>query len=425
MKRRLTNNLFLKIISVMIAILVWLMIANINDPIVTKTYSVPVTIQNSAYIESIGKTYRVEDTEQTATVILRGHSSLVEKRANDIQAVADLTQIVDMNSKPYVMVPITVTCEGILPENITVIPRNMKVVIEEMESKEFAVGVTSTGTPDSAYRIGTGSLEANPTKVTIMGPASLIQVLDTVVATVDVAGLKGDTVKTSDLKVYDKNGTELLENQMDYLKFKDMAETTIEVQVNLWKVRSDVALKVNYSGSPGDGYEVIDISVTPANINVAGTDEALEQLSENNNTIEIAAEEVELAGETQNLEKTIDLAKYLPEDIILANDTKSAIVQVKIMPIGSKEFTIPTKNITGVNLDNERYKAVYETDKLEIRVKGDSESLTKVNENTVKPVIDFQGKEPGTYVLPVQVTLPEGCELLEDVTVSVQIMELE
>lgn len=423
MKKRLTNNLFLKIISVMIAILIWLMIANINDPIVTKTYPVPVSIQNSAYIESIGKTYRVEETEQTATVILRGHSSLVERRTNDIQAVADLTQIVDMDTKPYVMVPITVTCEGISPENITVIPYNMKVVIEEIESREFAVGVTQIGEPDDAYKIGPGSLKANPAIVTILGPASLIQTLDTVVATVDVAGLKEDTVKISDLKVNDKNGTELLENRMSYLKFKDMAEPTVEVQVNLWKVRSDVALKVNYSGYPGNGYEVADITVTPAKISVAGTEEALERLRENNNTIEIPAEEVELAGETKNLEKTIELEKYLPQDVILVGDTKSAIAQVKIMPIGSKEFTVPTKNITG-NLD-ERYKAVYETDKLTIRVKGDPEPLTRVNENTVKPAIDFQGKEPGTYVLPVQITLPEGCQLLEDVTVSVQIMELE
>jgi len=421
MKKRLTNNLFLKIVSVMIAILVWLLIANINDPVVTKTYTIPVSIQNGAYIESISKTYRVEASEQVVTVILRGHSSLVENRSHDIQAVADLTQIVDMNTKPYVMVPITVTCKGLEAENITVIPQNMKVVIEEVESQEFVVGVNTGGTsPDSEFWIGTGSLTANPAKVTIMGPASLIQKIDSVVATVDVSYMKRDTVKECDLIVFDKNGDKLTENQMNYLRFKNMTEPTVEVQVGLWKVRTEVSLEVNVSGSPGSGYEVNDILMTPAKINVAGTEEALQLLKSNNNTIKIP---IVLSGETEDFETTIDLTKYLPDDINLASDTQSAIAHVSIMPTGSKQFTVSTKNISGINLD--RYKAVYETDKLTVRITGDPEALTKVNENTVKPVIDFQGVEPGTSELPVQITLPEGCTLLEDLTVSVQIMELE
>ena len=93
MQKKLANNLLLKIVSVVIAVIVWLIIANINDPVVVKSYNVPVTIQNGAYIESGGKTYLVDDEQQTATVILKGNSSVVEDRLKDIVAVADLTQI--------------------------------------------------------------------------------------------------------------------------------------------------------------------------------------------------------------------------------------------------------------------------------------------------------------------------------------------
>ena len=101
MKKRLTENLLLKIISVLIALMVWIVIATINDPITSETYHVPVTIINTAYIESIGKTFRVVEEEQgqRVRVVLRGKSSIVENRSIDeIEAIADLTQIVDMNT---------------------------------------------------------------------------------------------------------------------------------------------------------------------------------------------------------------------------------------------------------------------------------------------------------------------------------------
>ena len=51
-KKKLTNNLLLKILSLAIALAIWLLVANINDPVVVTSYDVPVTIQNSAYLES-------------------------------------------------------------------------------------------------------------------------------------------------------------------------------------------------------------------------------------------------------------------------------------------------------------------------------------------------------------------------------------
>ena len=103
LKQRLKNNWTLKLASIAIAFLIWLVIGNINDPIIQKVYSnVKVNITNGSYIESRGMTYRLDSNYQTVSVTLRGNSSRVTKRNDDIVVEADLTQIVDMNSTPAV-----------------------------------------------------------------------------------------------------------------------------------------------------------------------------------------------------------------------------------------------------------------------------------------------------------------------------------
>ena len=56
MKEKLTNNLSLKILSLLVAILVWLLAINIDNPIVKKTFIVTdVQLLNEAYIDADGK----------------------------------------------------------------------------------------------------------------------------------------------------------------------------------------------------------------------------------------------------------------------------------------------------------------------------------------------------------------------------------
>ena len=55
MKKKIGNNLSLKILSLAIAILVWLLVVNINNPISTKSFIVSdVELLNEAYIDADG-----------------------------------------------------------------------------------------------------------------------------------------------------------------------------------------------------------------------------------------------------------------------------------------------------------------------------------------------------------------------------------
>ena len=52
------NNMWMKILSVVIAVLIWLFVANTNDPVVTKRfYSIPVKVMNEDALTKRGYAY--------------------------------------------------------------------------------------------------------------------------------------------------------------------------------------------------------------------------------------------------------------------------------------------------------------------------------------------------------------------------------
>lgn len=64
----------------------------------------------------------------------------------------------------------------------------------------------------------------------------------------------------------------------------------------------------------------------------------------------------------------------------------------------------------------------FETAQIEIRIKSEGDNLDKLNvEKDVKVSIDLKGKEEGSYEVPVDIKLPEGYELVDDVVTEVVI----
>ena len=73
MKEKLTNNLSLKILSLLVAILVWLLAINIDNPIVKKTFIVTdVQLLNEAYIDADGKMCMRNEEQEPVGIAFQG-----------------------------------------------------------------------------------------------------------------------------------------------------------------------------------------------------------------------------------------------------------------------------------------------------------------------------------------------------------------
>lgn len=424
-KRKITGNIPLKIMSVAVAVVVWLIVVNIDNPVGTNYYTLNnVELINKEYVESsdtIGKMCMPEQSQDSIRVAITTTKKIRDRiKVTDISAVADLQQAVSLDTNP-VMVPITVTCSipGVSANDIKVTPQNLSVNLDEKETQEFVVNVSKGDTkPSKDYEVG--SLTANPEKVRITGPKTLINKIDKVNAAIDLDGNTQDFSQDVNLTIIDKNQEPLSDSEMNSLRIENNAK--VVVTARLWKIRQGVGISAGYVGTPADGYQVGSVKTVPDTISVAGSTEGLESLAQNDNVITIPADSIDISGESKDVEKKINLSNLLPDNVKLTSDSSEDVwVTVSILPVGSREFDIPTKSIEVKNKPDD-LQVTFETAQIAVRIKSDENDMDDLNaQKDIKASIDLNGKEEGNYEVPVKIVLPDGYETVEDVTTEVVI----
>ena len=319
------------------------------------------------------------------------------------------------------MVPITVTCSvpGVSPSDIKVTPQNLSVNLDEKETQEFVVNVSRGDTkPGKDYEVG--SLTASPEKVRITGPKTLINKIDKVNASIELDGNTEDFTQDVNLTIIDKNQEVLTDSEMNSLRIENNAKVTVTAK--LWKIHQGVQISAGYVGTPAEGYQVGAVRTVPDTISVAGSAEGLESLADNNNVITIPEDSIDISGESEDVEKKISLTDLLPDNVKLTSDSSEDVwVTVSILPVGSREFELPTKNIEVKNKPKD-LQVTFETAQIEVRIKSDNKDLDDLNnDKDIKASIDLDGKKEGSYEVPVKIVLPDGYETVEDVTTEVVI----
>lgn len=331
MKRKFTDNFPLKIMSVLVGIMVWLIVVNFDNPIDQKNITMQgdrVELLNKAYVDSANMMCMQDDKPEPVRVTITGERKLLSRiNSADITLTADLQQAGSLDTDP-VMVPITAAVPGIPPGNIKVTPQYLSVRLEEKATQEFVVNVNYGETkPGKGYEVG--SQTASPEKVKITGPKSLINKIDKVNATVNVDGETKDVTEEKDLTIIDKN-QDPLNARMAYLTIDN---SKVLVTTKFWKVRSDIKLKGSYVGEPAEGYQVDSVTTIPDSLSLAGTEEALEKLRQNENTLWIGGESIDISGGKSDIEKKVSLKDILPEDTKLTTGTSEDVwVRVVILP---------------------------------------------------------------------------------------------
>ena len=421
--RKLTANIPLKIMSILVGILVWLLVVNVDNPIKTRTIIIPgenVEVINKAYVDSDNKMVMQDDNPDPVRVsVTAERKTLARLTASDISVVADLQQAGNLDTKP-VMVPSAASCSGVSADNIKVTPQYLEVRLEEKASQDFLVNANyGTSTPGKGYEVGTQT--ASPEKVRITGPKSLINKIDKVNATVNVDGKTKDVTEDVNLQIIDKNQDSLTDGKMAYLTIDNPKVT---VTTKFWKIRTGVKLRAGYTGEAADGYQVDSVTTVPDTISIAGTDEALEKLRLEDNTLWISGDGVDISGEKGDMEKKVSLKDVLPEDTKLTSGaSEDVLVRVSILPVGSRTFSLPANEIEVDNKPSDLQFA-FDTDSISVKVKAVDGDIDEFDVSDIKASIDLDGKTEGSYEVPVTVKLPKGYELLEDVTTDVTISEI-
>ena len=79
MKLKPTDNLFLKLLSLLIAIVLWLAVVNISDAEGTKSFPLGVALIKTEVITENGKVFRVESNTDTVGITVRARRSVLNE----------------------------------------------------------------------------------------------------------------------------------------------------------------------------------------------------------------------------------------------------------------------------------------------------------------------------------------------------------
>ena len=407
MREKITNNLSLKILAFLIAVCMWLLVVNIDDPVSEETYSgIPVQVVHEEVVTDNNSTYQiVDDTQEVSVTVVAKRSVLDKIKSEDITAVADMRELTLRTQ-----VPIEVKVEGFKYEKAYATPRNLQVQIDEEEKNNFPITPTTIGTVREGYVIA--ELNALPQKVTLRGPKKVIDSISKVMAEVDVSGLSESTTLEAKLVLYDVNN-----NVVDQtLLANNLGKEGVSVSVELFQIK-DVPIKLDTSEvSAAEGYKIGDITVEPQKVSITGDESTLSKISE----IDVPAEAISVSDLTQKYEKTIDISEYLPEGVSLVETNASnVVITIAVEQPGTRSYEVSINSIVVNNLSPDlelNYGSVVD---LEIQVRGSNEKLYLFS-IAKKVSIDLKNYTvPGIYTVPVTVELPRGCSLVNDVSVEV------
>ena len=415
MGKMLTNNLGLKILSLLLAIVLWLAIITAEDPVITRDFSdIKITEINGEKLIEGGKAYSYT-SDNTVSIRAEGKTSIVGRlTANDFEAVADLSKIsvtgavvVDVACPKYPSVAIT----PIGSSNI------VTVKMENLSEKSLSVRVVTEGKVADNRYLGTGT--AVPNLVTISGPASEVGKVKEAVAYLTVNNtVTADINTTSAVVLLDSDGNEINSSTLK------CSASNIRVSVPVYNTKT-VPIRLNVTGEPADGYQFISSVYEPKEVRLAGTPEALAEIDE------VVMTDFDLTDKTEDVEVSLPIAssleESLPDGVVFTDSDQTLALVVKIEPIVTQSFSIPFSNIQLEGREDEyKYELSMEDSTvktLKFDVSGLKSLIRDASIGDFTASIDVEGYDPGEYLLPVTIKGPEDLEITGYYELAVNVSE--
>ncbi len=408
MKKILINNIGVKIISLLFAIALWIIVVNIDDPDVTRTFSgIPVTILDDNIITDNNQVYEIK-TGNSVSIIVKGPRSMVDNMTtDDFFAQAPFSEMSNVNA-----VPIYVSFRNSKYERsceISQKTRTMTLNVEDVVEKNFDISIIHSGNVSGSYSLTKESV--SPEKVTVKAPESVINRISSVGVKVDLDGRTESFTKAIDLKCYSNNETELGE-----LEGVIMSVSSAEYHADIHQVR-EVPIKIGSTGEVANGYELVELTSAKTTLKISGPSAG--QVD----SIQLPDELLNISGATQDVSVDADVAGLLPDGVYLYNENDATIrITAKIERLENSTYTVPVSEIDKRNVPD-GFTAEIAEKSISISINGLRKNIDSFNIADLDPYVDLANTVEGRNEVIVHFNqLPDGLTYSQEVRVNVDLV---
>lgn len=411
MKEKIFNNISLKILSAICAIVLWAVIVNIYDP--NTGFTIPgITVQmiNTEALTSKDYTYEVVDGSKISVYVRGPKSVITDIKASDIVATADLSKITSFAD--YVDIDVKVVKDGQTLTNVEVTPKTtaVKLNIENRETQSFNIEFDTEGSVANGYYITSSAISQKTIKIT--GPSSSMSNIAHAKAICNLNDAQSDIEDTLPIILYDVAGNVINDPNLEMSKQEVDYTATV-------RPTKEVPIRYSLSGDVASGYNISGVVVNPDKVVIAGAREILDGINE----ITIPSEAIVIDGLTSSKKYNVMITDYIPNTIKLVSDNYVSI-QVNVSGTSSKDIAVKMSDIRQNGLGQGLTASITTKDNLNVKVNGNGDSLNDVTAASLDPYIDLNGLGEGDHSVTVKFSQPSGCSVPDSYTIQVTISKM-
>lgn len=408
LKMSLTNNIGLKFLAVLIALVLWLAIVNVNDPEKTITVSnIPISVTNESAITSRDMVYNVK-SEQYLNITVSGKRSIVSNlSAEDFRATASLKELSKVNS-----IPVDVTTKNAsLGRKITIVKQSAQTIlvdVENLEEKDFTdLVVEYTGKVADGYVAGLSSMSTD--EVTVKAPTSIIDKIKKVAVRCSLDGTNTNISKKCPVILYDKNDKEIKSDEIE------LSDKKIRVNVNVLRAKQVPISTINKDelGKPADGYVVDDVILSSDSITVYGSEESLDSIE----SLDIQ-DDIDVSDAKGDVTQNIDVTGKLPKGLSVSGES-TITVKVVIKKLITRTFEYDASEVSLNDLSSDLDVQLV-TKKVKVALQGEEEVISQLTKDDMAISADLGKVKEGTTTVHVDVAVPDNTTLMNNVTIKIK-----
>ncbi|MBQ6509261.1 MAG: hypothetical protein IJI07_07295 [Flexilinea sp.] len=402
------KNIPLILLSIGVAVFIWIFATISSDPTEEGRFSNLVTIETVGLADDMVIT---SGLPYSVSINLRAPNSIWRRISLERVTAKAIIDVTGLEPGTH-QVPIDIQI-GISPVRIlSYSPNTANVVIEKYETREFPITVVEKGEIPAAFRASTPVLSQDTVEIT--GTVSQLDSISTVSVELDRTNVTETIEETLQINAYTEDGRVVRDLTIKPEKVKVTQEIKMRGGYRI------LSVKLAVKGEIAQGYRVDNLSVDPVFVTVYSADKEL--LNSLNSYIE--TETVMLDEITSSTNRKVSL--IVPEGITLVGES-TVMMNVTISAIEGTT-TMSQIPISVIGLE-EGINVMISPQDIDVYLTGPIVALGEITADDIHAVIELQDLEDGSYQIAphVEVTSEDviTVQSVMPATVEVQISHME
>lgn len=386
----LTNNLGLKLLSVVLAIALWTLVVY-SDPTITRSRTISglsamISGQNNLSDNYLALVNNPLEALEDITVELEVPQAQYSRvNANHVRVRLDLSNVRNAGTQ---LVPLNVT--STYGSVKSVFPSSVEVEIEALDSRSVPMNAQITDRGNEGYWYNVKSL--NPSTITVSGASSIVQNIAMGKVTVSVADMTESGTRAYPFQLLDHSGNEIPQELVT--RTSSSVSATMEVyptkELTVNSEIEDVLM-----GSIAEGFEVESVTVSPDTITVAAEADLLEELTS------LAVEPIQAHDVSQSFTLRTSISKlngiryFSSEQVYVTVNIREREDTVAFTDIPVALLNIPSDLV-----------APKPANLISVQVTGNFSDVSDLTEEMLQVTVDLSQATAGTADYPIQISVP-------------------